>query len=222
MTMKAFIACLLLCTLIILFGYTKAEDYSKIPAVAEVRKAGLDIKDSVMDQISADFEVDISELSANDLLLVAGIGDLSKGFEHWSPRTDQVYAFDAEVFDIERMYTLFLQGVQAIVPEIEITDIHEDLSKITDEMKPSPTYPWMETDGLRSVSFLCNGHPYSIELESNGDWFNTKFFDFMDQVLSKEKCTKQLYEFQSMIQYVIVVYTDRTTAEKIDKLIRPY
>ena len=43
----------------------------------------------------------------------------------WTPTSSDVYAFDAEVFDIENMYALFLQGVKAIVPGFDCRDVTE-------------------------------------------------------------------------------------------------
>ncbi|MBQ4090514.1 MAG: hypothetical protein IJC56_11665, partial [Clostridia bacterium] len=74
-------------------------------------------------------------------------------------------------------------------------------------------------DGKRSVSFVCNGHTYSIELNSYGDWFNTDMFDFMDHVLEKENSPFKLYEFSAQMQFVIMLYCSETQQEKIAPLI---
>lgn len=56
----------------------------------------------------------------------------------------------------------FTQVADAIVPEITITDVTEDLSGITDEARPHPDDPIMNTDG--SVSFRCSGRDCSLEM----------------------------------------------------------
>jgi len=70
-----------------------------------------------------------------------------------------------------------------IVPDVVITDVQEDLSGMTVEMDFSKD---RSTDGTRSFSFRCNGTPYSLELDSHGDWFNGEALDFMEDVLRKE------------------------------------
>ena len=89
-----------------------------------------------------------------------------------------------------RSNTLFLKGIQSIVPDIEITDVKEDLSGMTEEMSSSEESGEM-TDGTRGISFLCNGHPYAIELISYGDWINPDMIEFMNGVLAKENCPKR-------------------------------
>ncbi len=155
-----------------------------------------------------------------EILLNLGLGDYHYDTGKWTPKSNQVYAFDAEVFDIGHMYTLFLQGVQAIVPDVIISDIREDLSQMTDKMVPSETEEEMQTDGKRSVAFLCNGHPYAIELESWGDWINMNILDFLNEVLEKEDCPHRLHVIShEMDQLVIMIYSTQVRADLIKPLI---
>ena len=188
-------------------------------AVEQLRQLGFDLTDAVLASISRELNCDVNTLSVTDLLLGLGLGDYDYDTDQWSPRSSQVYAFDAEIFNVEKMYTLFLQGVQTIVPDIIITDICEDLSGMTDEMTFDQDSASPPCDGKRSVSFFCNGHAYSIELDSYGDWFNNAMFDFMDHVLEKENCPFKLYEFPARMRFVIVIYCSETQQEKIAPLI---
>ena len=196
------------------------DDAAVSPAIEKLRQLGFDLSDSVLEAIGEELHVDPNTLSLTDLLLDLGLGDYDYDTGDWTPRSTRVYAFDAEVFDIDHMYTLFLKGVQTIVPDIEITNIREDLSGMTEEMTVSDDH--MMLDGTRSVSFTCNGHEYSIELESYGDWFNEKMFSFMDQVLEKENCPLKLYELQAQMQFVIVVYCSEELCGQLKTLIQPY
>ncbi|MBQ9409954.1 MAG: hypothetical protein IJU28_11275 [Clostridia bacterium] len=192
------------------------------PAVEKLRQLGFDLSDSVLETIGEELHVDPNTLPFTDLLLGLGLGDYDYDTGEWTPRSSRVYAFDAEVFDIDHMYTLFLQGVQAIVPGIEITNIREDLSGMTAELELSGDPMSPPTDGKRSVAFTCNGHEYSTELDSRGDWFNEQMFLFLDQVLEKENCPLKLYEFQAQMQYVIVVYGTQELCGQLKALIQPY
>lgn len=183
-------------------------------AIEQLRQAGLDLTDAVLEKIRNDLQCDPDTLSAPDLLLGLGLGDYDYDTGEWTPRSGMIYAFDAEIFDVDRMYTLFLQGVQAIVPDIRITDVREDLSQMTDEMTVPEDGLHPPTDGKRSVSFLCNSHAYSVELDSYGDWFNESMLNFMDDVLEKENCPFRLCCWNDM-QFVFVVYGTKDKAEKI-------
>ena len=119
---------------------------------------------------------------AYQLLLCEGVGEYDYDAMIFTPTSDRVYAFDAEFFNIEGMYTEFLQGVQAIVPEANITAVREDLSGMNEYL-----------EGERKVFFECNGHAYVKTLKSEGDWLNGEIIDFVNQVLEVEGFDKQLH-----------------------------
>ena len=213
-------AFLILCVL--LNRAALGDDHALSPAIEKLRQLGFDLSDPVLESIGEEVQAEPNDLSITDLLLGLGLGNYDYDSGEWTPRSKTVYAFDAEVFDIEHMYTLFLQGIQSIVPEIRITDINEDVSGITSELVDSEDGMHPPTDGKRSVSFVCNGHAYSIELDSYGDWFNEQMFHFMDQVLEKENCPFRLYELQAQMQFVIVVYCSEELCGQLKTLIQPY
>lgn len=119
---------------------------------------------------------------AYQLLLCEGIGEYDYDAMIFTPTSNRVYAFDAEFFNIEGMYTEFMQGVQAIVPEANITAVREDLSGMNEYL-----------EGERKVFFECNGHAYVKTLKSEGDWLNAEIIDFVNQVLKVEDIDKQLH-----------------------------
>lgn len=164
-------------------------------------------------------DAEIQNANVYYILMKLGMGELNYETGEWKPLSNQVYAFDAEVMFVDLMYTHFLQGVQSIASDIEITDIREDLSGMTEELTNTDDVYVMPTDGKRAVSFLCNGHPYSIELESYGDWINGDIIDFMNQVLEKEGCQNRLHVLtDGYDQMVIMIYDTAQRAEAI----RPY
>ena len=152
-----------------------------------------------------------------DILILLGLGEYDPATLQRTPISHTVYAFDAESFDIEGMYTNFLQGIQMIVPDVVISEIQEDLSGMTIEMDFSKEIP---TDGTRSFSFLCNGNPYSFELDSHGDWFNAEAIGFIEEVLRKENCPKRLCILDVMeIQGSIIFYADEETIANVLNLL---
>ena len=237
---------LVLCILIIGSSRTDTalgDDHAMNSAVEKLRGLGFDVDEQIIQEIEKQTAAFMSEINSNpnipdefrqmyqsmyesdnqmmfDTLLYMGMGDFNQETGEWTPGSGQVYAFDAEGSEIEHMYTLFLRGVQSIVPDVAISDIQEDLSRLTDEMIPSETVAWMHTDGKRTVSFLCNGHPYSIELESWGDWINISILDFMNEVLEKEGCPDRLHIVSDeMDQLVIMIYSTQERADMIKSLI---
>ena len=77
------------------------------------------------------------------LLAAVGVGHYDVKTYEWTPTSNIVYSFDVEVFDTERMYTLFLEGIQSInEDEFEITQIREEAGRLE--------YPW-QRDSERVV-----------------------------------------------------------------------
>ena len=189
-------------------GYTMTS-----PAIETLRSWGFTLDDATLNKAAEDIA---------SLLDLLGSGKTDYQTGQWEPISHDVFIFDAEVTFIDLMYTRILTGIDAIVPDIEITDIVEDTSGMTVEMVPDEKNPWMMTDGKRSVSFLCNGHPYSVELTSLGDWVNADFFSFMDTVLEQEKCPFKLYQMTANSQFVAMVYGPYELAEKIYAIFGPF
>lgn len=247
MRLKSMITFLLILCIMITYSITASvalgDNHMMRPAIEKLRQLGFDVDDRGLQEIENQTAAFMSEITGNpsipdeikqmfqrkyesdnqtmfDILLNLGMGDFNDTTGEWTPKSSQVYAFDAEVFDIEHMYTLFLQGVQSIVPDVVISDIQEDLSQLTDVMIPSETVEWMQTNGKRTLSFICNNHPYSIELESWGDWINMNILDFMNEVLEKEGCPNRLHVIShEMDQLVIMIYSTQERADMIKPLI---
>lgn len=142
------------------------------------------------------------------LLLDQGIGHFDEETWAFTPASDQVYALDAEVFNVGVMYTDFLKGVQAIVDDAVFDNVKEDLSGVDWEWNG-----FSMTDGHRDVAFTCNGHPYAKRLDSYGDWLNPEIIDFVNEALRKEGCRGQLYAVSdSFDQMLILIYGDEARA----------
>lgn len=166
----------------------------------QLQSAGIKVEESALRYIAGQ---SYSPETAADYLISLGLGRYDEQ-NQWQPLSDKVYAFDAEIDDVEHMYTDFLQRIQTIIPGFVATDISEDLSGMTDEIDYS-TEPW--TDGKRSFSFRCNGHSYTCELASLCDWFNPEAFPFLEDVLKKEGVSGELGVIGVMeIQGMLVTY----------------
>ena len=220
------IVAFILCLALLVPLSALCEDRYPLDNVRMLRSFGFEVDDDTLASIERELNTTIADMDFTTLLLLIGMGNYDYSTGEWAPYSHQVYAYDEEVFDIAHMYTLFLRGIDSIVPDIEITDITEDLSGMTEEM----IYPRSflqsifsrPTDGKRSVSFVCNGNEYGIELLSYGDWINEKITDYMDMVLAEENCTKELWLIRAYVQYVIVVYCDRETAVELAKYVKMY
>ena len=142
------------------------------------------------------------------LLLWEGIGEYDYEALTWMPTSDKIYVFDAEFFNIEGMYTEFLQGVQSIMPEVKITGVREDLSGMNEDL-----------EGERKVFFECNDHSYVVTLKSQGDWLDTEIIDFLNRVLKVEGFEKQLHIVSdAWDQIVFLIYGTEEDAAALRRL----
>ena len=90
------------------------------------------------------------------LLSLLGSGTTDFSTLKWSPSTNGVYAFDAEVSGLDEMYTNFLRGVSALNEEkLAFQNIQEDLSGV-DQRSGA---------GMRRVSFDWNEASHSLEVQ---------------------------------------------------------
>lgn len=143
------------------------------------------------------------------LLLCEGIGEYDYDAMVFTPTSDQIYVFDAEFFNIEGMYTEFLQGVQAIMPDAQITAVREDLSGMNEYL-----------EGSRKVFFECNGHAYVVTLESQGDWLNAEIIDFLNKVLKTEGMPGRLHIVSDAYdQMVFLIYGTEEEAASLRRLL---
>lgn len=148
----------------LLFGQKRKtpENMTHQETVAALRSLGIEIPDetvretekAVADMVSywKTAESDRGEQYGDFVLLLLsrlGEGEYDYDTGIWTPTSSQVYAFDAEVYDIEHMYALFLQGVSSIVPGFECTDVTEHITV------------WSEEEAAPSAACPRKGRPTS-------------------------------------------------------------
>lgn len=152
------------------------------------------------------------EYFAYTMLMYLGMGEYDWETFERTPVSDKIYAQDAEVFNVDQMYTEFLEGVDFIIPDAEFTDVQEDLSGLTEETD--------FFEGKRSVSFKCSGNAYEKELDSYGDWLNPEIILFVNEVLEKEGCMARLRVVSDEYdQMMIMIYGSKAEANMISRLI---
>lgn len=228
-TVTVFILCLLLIS-VSAFAVQPSVESMRNQVRKNLESLGFDISDedfeATCQQISDYLEMLGTELDMHDLyeeyntpetfaynlLVNEGFGIYDYDTYVWSPTSDKIYVLDTEVFNVDQMYSEFLQGINAIVPDTEFVNVQEDLSGMDDESDYS-----FFSEGSRSVTFSCNGHTYSTELASYGDWLNTKIIDFVNQVLEKENCAGRIHCISDADQLLFLIYGSEEYADTLRK-----
>lgn len=142
------------------------------------------------------------------LLTEAGMGITNYDTWEWTPTENGVYCFDAEVFDIEKMYTNFLLGVSAISEgELDFKNITEDTGGVD----------WENGTGKRTVSFEWNGCTYRLEATFEHDWFDFNIAAGLNKIIIENGNGKRLYFTGDGYQECIVFYRDSEWVDAFQK-----
>jgi hypothetical protein len=139
-------------------------------------------------------------------LILSNIGSGVFNYEtgEWKPSSNTIYAFDMEAFQIDRMYTLFLEGVSSIVSkDISIIPIAEDINEVDYEMG----------SGIQRIRFLCNSEMYQYDAAVEDDWFDSGMIAYMNEVLKKQNNGKQLWVTSDGYQACILFYNTKEWAD---------
>ena len=143
-----------------------------------------------------------------DLLCWVGMGTYDEETWEWTPSRNGVYWFDAEVMNLDTMYTDFLRGISALDPEsLDFSDIREDISKVN----------WEQGSGIQTVSFQWNVKQYTLRGKVNYDWFDIGVADDLAKLIQKAETGKQLYFAYDGGQGYLVFYADQEWADAFQK-----
>lgn len=165
---------------------------------------GLTIPEDIIQEASAkgDHPSDF-----HTLLAEIGFGEFDPDTGMWTPTSDQIFSFDAEVFDVENMYPNFIKGLQAISKgELVFSDVVQDDSDVD----------WDTPDGIMHVSYRLNGVPCSFDAPFMGDWMDTSFQDAVNRELEKLGIQKRFYATEGM-QGNTLFFCTETWARKLEE-----
>lgn len=170
------------------------------------------ISEDIIKRVEYDF-AEVPEFAVDSLnkitLILSRIGDGRYDYNTgvWKSTSSQVYSFDVEVFDIDNMYTLFLQGISSINNnEFVIANINESIVDFDDK------------NGTRKkiIKFCYNDNEYRFETILKGDWFNLEIIAYMNNILEVEDNPKKLFYMDDGYQECIVFYCTEAWAENFN------
>lgn len=121
----------------------------------------------------------------------------------------QIYTFDMEVSDIERMYTDFLEGLSKLVKDdFTFTDIEEDVSNVD----------FASDTGVQTIRFRCNHKACRYDAKAEYDWFDTGMLAYVNQVIRECGTGKCLYVTSDGWQNCILFYQTGEWARRFQEL----
>ena len=147
------------------------------------------------------------EAGYEDLLALVGWGEFDLETWEWSPTSDQVYALDTEVFNIDRMYPDFFQGLLSISNgELPITNVVQDDSEVN----------WEKGTGTFQITLHYGEKPYSFTATAMNDWLDVGILGQVNDMLKKEGVEKRFYATWNSMQGITVFYRDKDWAQRFE------
>lgn len=214
MKRKTNIPFLLSAALVLIIGMSSCSVQEKDTSPADRQQTFAEIGDTLKeleiggitkkltDELEASYAEIPPEIELNKtamLLSFLGMGTYDYSENMWTPSTNGVYSFDAEIFGIEKMYTDFLEGVSALdEEELDFKNIQEDTSNIN----------WEEGTGTKTVSFEWKGETFRLEAEIQNDWFDLNFAKELNQIIIENQSGKRLFFATDGYQEYLVFYHD--------------
>lgn len=148
------------------------------------------------------------DVGYEDMLAVVGWGEFDEETWEWSPTSAQVYALDTEVFDIDRMYIDFIQGLLSISNgELPITDVAQDNGKVD-----------METGtGTFEISLKYNEKSYCFTAVAMYDWLDVGVLGQINDMLKNEGVEKRFYATWNRLQGITVFFRSEDWVKRFEK-----
>lgn len=141
------------------------------------------------------------------LLCCIGGGEYDEITWEWIPSQNGVYWFDAEVFDIEAMYSNFLTGVSALDSDLDFQITREWTENVN----------WNTGTGDQFVHFFWNGKEYTLHGKLDYDWFDFDVAEDLNEIIQDAGTGKQLYFSVDGGQGILVFYRDAQWAAEFQR-----
>ena len=148
-------------------------------AEEDIRKNIEEICAMFSDEESADFYSDYCFL-----LSWLGVGNYDTGIHDFVPYCDDVFAFDAEMYDISGDYMRLLGAVARIGDgAVTVADC-----KIETEEKI-----WGTDLGSRMICFELNGIQREFKAKVRNDWMDVSIIDFLNECLEEDGGERRIW-----------------------------
>lgn len=121
-------------------------------------------------------------------LNVAGGGAWDYDAETWTPSSSQFFSFDAEAFDVERMYLHYFDGLQSISRgELSFSDVVQDNGGVD----------WETPGGTVAIRLRLNGADFAFAVDFEGDWLDVRIQKAVNQALETLGVQKRFYSIHA-------------------------
>lgn len=142
------------------------------------------------------YDVYYYESKVLDLLYWEGSGIYNQETWEWTPSSSGVFWFDAEVWNVDTIYTDFFTGVSAMDEELTFTNVQEDYSRVDFE----------QGTGVVTVTFDYNGNSYELDADFYYDWFDEAFLFDIQKILADDEKIQNLYIAEDGGQGYVLYY----------------
>jgi len=169
-----------------------------------------DILSTMPDEIRDDYGYDRDSFSDITTIL-AWLGYGETDYETWitTPYTDDVYAFDSEMYDIEGAYLDLLDAVERLSGGG--ADIDNCEVQISEEL-------FLQGTGEFPIVFTLNGRECRYMAELQTDWMDCEIIDYLNRILKDQGIDKRIWSMYDGGQGLVIFYDDDRWAAEFERV----
>ncbi len=177
--------------------------------IAVIESLGVDFPETLENEIRAGYGLDEEFMDYPVLLSWLGFGWYNSVREEFVPYGDDVFAFDAEMWDLSGDYIRLLEAVA------RISDGEVAVDDCTVETKGIPAVYGL---GRQVVRFTMNGTERTFRAKIRNDWMDTDIISYLNKCLKKDDSPRRVWCMYDMGQGFVVFCETQEWAENFEKI----
>ena len=181
-------------------SFEQINDVLREIGIIDIQKEKIEQLQEHYNSIPIDYRID------KMLFILSNIGHGDYNFEtgEWKSTSKYIYSFDAEAYDLNKMYTLLFDGISSITNgEVVFSNIVED----------SQNAYYENNDDIQKIFFELNGEKYAYDAIVNDDWIDIRLLNYVNRILEEQNYSKQFYFMSDGYQDCIIFYCNKNWAD---------
>lgn len=176
--------------------------------IAVIESLGIVFPETLENEIRADSGLDEEFMDYPVLLSWLGFGWYNSVREEFVPYGDDVFAFDAEMWDLSGDYIRLLEAV-ARISDGEVT-VENCSAEITGVF-------WEYGLGRQVIRFTMNGTERTFRAKIRSDWMDVGIIKYLNRCLEKDGSPRRVWCMYDMGQGFVVFCETQEWAENFEK-----
>lgn len=176
--------------------------------IAVIESLGIDFPETLEHEIRTEYGLDEEFMDYPVLLSWLGFGWYNSVREEFVPYGDDVFAFDAEMWDISGDYIRLLEAAARISDgEVTVGDCSVETTGVF----------WEYGLGRQVIRFTMNGAERKFSAKMQGDWMDVGIIKYLNKCLEKDGSPRRVWCMYDMGQGFVVFCETQEWAANFEK-----